>query len=84
MKATRTGIKVTVTNVVDGMLEQGGVSNRVVVVQWGAIAGLDPETKLSSQYNDLYTYADMVRDAAFGRCGDQSKVRVIRKGRVIR
>lgn len=80
MKATKTGIKVNTTNTVHGLLEQGGVSGRVVVVQWGAIPGLTPETDLSAQYNALYSYADMVRDAAYGRCGDQSKVRVLRKG----
>lgn len=81
---TKTGIKVHITNRVHGMLEQGGVSNRVVLVPWDAISGLTPETDLSSQYNDLYTYADMVQAVAYGRCGDQTKIKVLRKGQVIR
>lgn len=71
------------TNAVHGMLEQGGVSGRIVIVQWGAFPGLTPETKLNDQYNELYTYGDMVHDCAFGRCGDQSKIRVVRKGSTI-
>lgn len=80
MEKVKTGYRVEVTNTVSGMLEQGGVSGRVVIVQWGAVQGLNPEMDLDDDYNDLYTYEDMVRDTAFGRCGDQSKVRVIRKG----
>lgn len=83
MKKVETGYRVNVTNRVHGMLEQGGVVNRVVIVQWGAVQGLEPDTNLEDQYNDIYTYQDMVRDCAFGRCGDQSKVKVIRKGNTI-
>lgn len=84
MTKTKAGIKVNVTNSMHGMLEHGGVSNRVVLVMWGAVSGLLPETKLSAPYNDLYTYGDVVRDVAYGRWGDQSKVKVLRKGRRIR
>jgi len=80
MKKVPTGYRVNVTNRRHDMLEQGGVANRVVVVGWGAVPGLMPDTDLAAPYNDLYTYHDMVRDTAYGRCGDQTKVRVIRKG----
>lgn len=84
MKKVPTGYRVNVTTRVYGMLEQGGVSGRVVIVGWGAVPGLTSETNLTDQYSDLYTYQDMVRDCAYGRCGDQGKVRVVRKGETIR
>lgn len=83
MKKVPTGYRVNVTNRVQGLLEQGGVSGRVVIVGWGAVPGLCSDTDLSEQYNELYTYQDMIRDCAFGRCGDQSKVKVLRKGHAI-
>lgn len=83
MKRTKTGYRVAVTNRINDLLEQGGVCGRVVIVQWGAFPGLWPDVSLNDPYNDLYTFGDMVRDCAYGRCGDQRKVRVVRKGTVI-
>jgi len=84
MEKTKSGYRVAVNNIVNGMFEQGGVYGRIVIVQWGAVPGLTPETTLTAHYNDLHDYEDMIRDCAYGRCGDQSKVRVLRKGTRIR
>ena len=85
MKKVPTGIRVNVTNRVHGMLEQGGVANRVVIVGWDAVPGLTPERNLTDSYNDWYpTFADIVKACAFGRIGDQTKVKIVRKGTVIR
>lgn len=84
MKKVPTGIRVNVTNRVHGMLEQGGAVNKIVVVGWDAIPGLTPDRDLNDAYNDWYpTFGDIVRACAFGRIGDQSKVKVIRKGNII-
>ena len=82
MKKVPTGYEVNVTYRVHSLLEQGDIVNKVVIVEWDAVEGLTPETDLQALYNDLYTYQDMVYDTAYGRCGDQSKVRVVHKGQI--
>jgi hypothetical protein len=83
MIRTKKGIVVNVTNTCYGMLVQGGIKDRRVLVRWGAIEGLHPGRKLEDQYNDQYTWEDMVRNCAFGKWGDQTKTRVIRRGHII-
>ena len=80
MKKTKSGITVQYTNTYNGMLEQGGVANRVVVVPWGAFPGIEPEVDFQASYNDLYTYEDVIRNVAMGRWEGAKPLRVIRKG----
>jgi hypothetical protein len=83
MKKVKTGYLVAVTNRVHGCLEQGGVQGRAVVVPWGSIAGLTPATKLNDPYNDLYSYEDIIHQAAYHPDRFGIKVRVVRRGHKI-
>ena len=82
MKVTKKGIKVDVTNMINGMLEQGGIVGRVVLVPWGSIPGLQPGCNLDEAYNDYGTLREIVVAVAYGRLSG-FPVRVIRQGKKI-
>ena len=81
MKKVPTGYKVSVTNMINGCLEQGGIADRVIIVPWGSIHGLDKDTDIDAPYNDHMSYRDMIHSAAYGHF--DCPLTVIRKGHVI-
>jgi len=80
MIKTKSGIKINVTNTINGMLEQGGVVNRVVVVRYGSIPGFNPLRKLSDHYHDGLSYKDVITQIAYGKHPSNKPLIIIRKG----
>lgn len=76
------GFVVEYTNTYLGMLEQGGVAGRKVLVPYGALPGLAQDVDLASPWNDLYTVEELLAQVAMGRLGNVP-CRVLRKGRRI-
>jgi hypothetical protein len=73
---------VETTNMVHGMLEQGGITGRIVSVSPDTLRRLGVDGEPDGRYNDLMTNIDRVRSALDD--GLMSGVKVVSKGHTIR